>query len=50
MFFFLICDIDRDIQPREPVLDHCILFLLNSQYWLCFFNADIPLPFWRVRI
>eukprot|EP00057_Strongylocentrotus_purpuratus_P020858 XP_011675332.1 PREDICTED: integrator complex subunit 8 isoform X1 [Strongylocentrotus purpuratus] len=39
---------DRDIQPREPVLDHCILFLLNSQYWLCFFNADIPLPFWRI--
>nr|XP_054748365.1 integrator complex subunit 8-like [Lytechinus pictus] len=39
---------DRDIQPREPVLDQCILFLLNSQYWLCFFNADIPLPFWRI--
>lgn len=39
---------ERDIEPREPVLNECILYLLNSQYWLCFFNADIPLPFWRI--
>ncbi|XP_071481671.1 integrator complex subunit 8-like [Diadema antillarum] len=39
---------DRDIPTREPVLEQCILFLLNSQCWLCFFNGELPMPFWRI--